>query len=93
MYCENLLVLSVAIRVNKHQLKIEINPNQAPVYRYRDATLTLEFLKDCLAAVCPVLGVHNVARARQGTLPLFEVDFIEQKSLERFCKSLNGKRS
>ena len=69
---------------------MERHINQAPVLRYRNVTITSESLREALAAVCPVLGVHNVARVRRGTLPLFEVDFTEQMSLERFCKSLNG---
>ena len=64
--------------------------NQAPVLRYRNITITSESLREALAAVCPMLGVHNVARVRRGTLPLFEVDFTELKALERFCSSLNG---
>ena len=89
-YHESFLALSVGIRVNKHQLKMENQRNQAPVLRYRDITVTSEALKGCLAAECPVLGVHNVARMRTGTLPLFEVDFIEKKAFERFCRSLQG---
>ena len=90
-YYESFLALSVAIRINKHQLKMESHTNRAPVLRYRDITIPSESLRESLAAVCPVLGVHNVARVRRGSLPLFEVDFTEQKPLERFCKSMDGK--
>ena len=63
----------------------------APVLRYRDITFTTEFLKESLSAVCPLLGVHNVARVRQGaTLPLVEVDFTDEKALEKFCKSISN---
>lgn len=90
-YYESLLALSVCIRVNKHHLKMETHTNQAPVLRYRDTTITSETLRDSLAAVCPVLGVHNVARVRRGTLALFELDFTDEKALKRFCKSMDGK--
>ena len=65
----------------------------APVLRYGDITFTAEYLKECLSAItaiCPLLGVHNVARVRQGALPLFEVDFTDEKALERFCKMLSN---
>ena len=90
-YYESFLALSVSIRVDKHQLMIETpSSSQAPVLRYRDITFTTEYLKESLSAVCPLLGVHNVARVRQGaTLPLVEVDFTDEKALERFCKSRN----
>ena len=66
--------------------------NQLPVLRYRDVSFTSEYLKDSLSVVCPLMGVHNVARVRQGALPLFEVDFTEEKALDKFCRSLsNGK--
>ena len=58
---------------------------QAPLLRYKDITLTTEYLKECLTAVCPLLGVHNVARVRQGALPLFEVDFMDEKALSVKC--------
>ena len=90
-YYESFLALSVSIRVNRHQLKMEKHINQAPVLHYRNITIPTESLRESLAAVCPVLGVHNVARVRRGTLALFEVDFTEQKALERFCKSMDGK--
>ena len=90
-YYESFLALSVSLRVNKHQLKMESHTNQAPVLRYRDITITSESLRESLAAVCPVLGVHNVARVRRGNLALFELDFTEQKALDRFCKSMDGK--
>ena len=85
---ENFLALSVSIRVDNHQLMMEtLRSSQAPVLRYRDITFTTEYLKESLSAVCPVLGVHNVARVRQGALPLVEVDFTDEKALEKFCKS------
>ena len=90
-YYENFLALSVGLRVNKHQLKMDDHTNQAPVLRYRDITITSESLRESLAAVCPVLGVHNVARVRRGTLPLFEVDFADQVALGKFCNNLDGK--
>ena len=89
-YYESFLALSVDLRINKQQLKMEHHIYQAPVLRYRDVTITSESLREALAAVCPMLGVYNVARVRRGTLPLFEVDFAEQTSLEKFCRSLNG---
>ena len=59
--------------------------HQTPVLRYR---VTTEYLKDSLTAVCPLLGVHNVARVRQGALLLVEVDFTDEKAaLIEFCKS------
>ena len=82
-YYESFLVLSVSIRVDKHQLTMETR--QAPLLRYKDITLTTEYLKECLTAVCPLLGVHNVARVRQGALPLFEVDFMDEKALSVKC--------
>ena len=81
--------------MNKHHLMLE-RQGQAPVLRYRDirGDITFEFttesLKESLIAVCPVLGVHNVARVRQGTLVLVEVDFTQEKLLEKFCKSLSN---
>ena len=90
-YHESFLALSVSIRVVKHQLMMEAPiSSQAPVLRYRDITFTTEYLKESLSAVCPVLG-GNVARVRQGaTLPLVEVDFTDEKALERFCKSISN---
>ena len=90
-YYESFLALSVSIRVDEHQLMMETpSSSQAPVLRYRDITFTTEYLKELLSAVCPLLGVHNVARMRQGaTLPLVEVDFTDEKALERFCKSMS----
>ena len=92
-YYESFLALSLSVRVGKRQLKMETSRgNQLPVLRYRDVSFTSEYLKDSLSAVCPLMGVHNVARVRQGALPLFEVDFIEEKALDKFCRSLsNGK--
>ena len=89
-YYESFLALSVSIRVDKHQLMMETSSrsHQTPVLRYRDITFTTEYLKDSLTAVCPLLGVHNVARVRQGALLLVEVDFTDEKALERFCKSI-----
>ena len=90
---ENFLALSVSIRVDKHQLTMHmetLKSSQAPVLRYRDITFTTEYLKESLSAVCPLLGVHNVARVRQGALPLVEVDFTDEKTLERFCKSISN---
>ena len=91
-YFERFLALSVSIRVDKlHQLKLETPRPQAPVLRYRDMTFTSEYIKESLTAVCPVLGVHNVARVRMlGSLLLIEVDFTEINALERFCKSLSS---
>ena len=90
-YYESFLALSVSIRVDEHQLTMETpSSSQALVLRYRDITFTAEYLKECLSAVCPLLGVHNVARVRQGALPLFEVDFTGEKALERFCKALSN---
>ena len=89
-YYENFLALSVGLRVNKHQLKMD-HTKQAPVLRYRNVTITSEFLKQSLTAVCPVLGAHNIARVRRGILVLFEVDFADMMALEKFCKSLDGK--
>ena len=94
---ENFFVLSVSVAVNKHHLMLE-RQGQAPVLRYRDirGDITFEFtpesLKESLIAVCPVLGVHNVARVfmRQGTLLLIELDFTQEKLLEKFCKSLSN---
>ena len=88
-YYESFLALSV--RVDRHQLMMETpSSSQAPVLRYRDITFTTEYLKESLSAVCPLLEVHNVARVRQGaTLPLVEVDFTDEKALERFCKSIS----
>ena len=93
-YNERFLALSVSImiRVGKfdHQLELE-TPRRAPVLRYRDITFTSECIHESLRAVCPVLGVHNVARVRRlGSLLLFEVDFTELNALERFCKSLSS---
>ena len=79
-YYESFLALSVSIRVDRHQLMMD--SSQAPVLRYRDITFTTEYLKESLSTVCPVLGVHNVARVRQGaTLPLVEVDFTDERAL------------
>ena len=91
-YYERFLALSVSIRVGKlHQLKLETPRPQAPVLRYRDITFTSEYVKESLSAVCPLLGVHNVARVRTlGPLLLIEVDFTEVNALERFCKSLSS---
>ena len=90
-YYESFLALSLSIRVGKRQLKMETpRSNQLPVLRYRDISFTSEYLKDSLSAVCPLMGVHNVARVRQGALPLFEVDFIEEKALVKFCRSLSN---
>ena len=90
-YYESFLVLSLCLRIGKRQLKIETSRgNQLPVLRYRDVSFTSEYLKDSLSAVCPLMGVHNVARVRQGALPLFEVDFTEEKALDKFCRSLSN---
>ena len=91
-YYERFLALSVSIRVgNFHQLKLETPRFQPPVLRYRDITFTSEYIKESLSAVCPVLGVHNVARVRMlGSLLLIEVDFTKINALERFCKSLSS---
>ena len=91
-YYESFLALSVSIRVDKLQLMMETaSSGQAPVLRYRDITFTTEYLKEALSEFFPVLGVHNVARVRQGaTLPLFEVDFTDEKALEIFCKSMSS---
>ena len=90
---ENFLALSVSIRVGKHQLMMETpttsRSHQALVLRYKDTTITTEYLKETLSAVCPLVGVHNVARVKQGALPLVEVDFTDEKALERFCKSIS----
>ena len=88
-YYESFLALSVSIRVDKHQLMMETpSSSQAPVLRYRDITFTTEHdLKESLSVVCPLLGV---ARVRQGALPLVEVDFTDEKALERFCKSISN---
>ena len=91
-YYESFLALSVSIRVDTHQLMLEtpVSSSQAPVLRYRDITFTTEYLKESLSAVCPVLGVHNVARVRQGaSLPLAEMDFTDERALERFCKFIS----
>ena len=86
-YYECFWVLSISIRVGRHQLKMETpGRNQTPILRYRGVMFTSEYLKDSLSAVCPVLGVHRV---RQGLTVLFEVDFSEDKALEEFCKSLS----
>ena len=78
---ENFLAMSVSIRVDKHQLTMHnmetLRSSQAPVLRYRDITFPTEYLKESLSAVCPLLGVHNVARVRQGALPL---DFTDEKT-------------
>ena len=90
---ENFLALSVSIRVDKHQLTMHmetLRSSQPPVLRYRDIIFHTEYLKESLSAVCPLLGVHNVARVRQGALPLVEVDFTDEKSLEKFCKSISN---
>ena len=91
-YYESFLALSVSIRVDRHQLMMETpSSSQAPVLRCRDITFTTEYLKESLSAVCPLLGVHNVARVRQGaTLPLVEVDFTDEKALKRFCESISN---
>lgn len=89
-YCENFMVLSLSFRVNGSQLNIE-DTSQAPVLRHKDVTFTAEKLQYFLSAECPVLGVHNVARVRRGVLPYFEVDFIGQTDLGKFCKALEGK--
>ena len=91
-YYESFLVLSLNLRIGKRQLKMETSGgNQLPpVLRYRDVSFTSEYLKDSLSAVCPLMGVHNVARVRQGALPLFEVDFTEEKALNKFCLSLSN---
>ena len=78
----------MSITVGKHQLMMETPCRRAPVLRYRDITITTETLKELLIAVCPLRGVHNVARVRQGALPLVEVDFTDEKALGRFCKSI-----
>ena len=91
-YYESYLALSVSIRVDgNHQLMMETpSSSQAPVLRYRGITFTTENLKESLSAVCPMLGVHNVARVRQGaSLPLVEVDFTDERALERFCKFIS----
>ena len=94
-YYEKFLALSVSIKVDKLQLKLETPGScrpQAPRLRYGDIiTFTSEYIKESLGAVCPVLGVHNVARVRTvGSLLLIEVDFTEVNALERFCKSLSS---
>ena len=92
-YYESFLVLSLNLRIGncKRQLKMETSRgNQLPVLRYRDVSFTSEYLKDSLSAVCPLMGVHNVARVRQGALPLFEVDFTEEKALDKFCLSISN---
>ena len=90
-YYESFLALSLSIRVGKRQLKMETpRGNQLPVLGYKDISFTSESLKDSLSAVCPLMGVHNVARVRQGVLPLFEVDFTEEKALDKFCRSLSN---
>ena len=90
-YYESFLVLSLCLRIGKRQLKMETSRgNQLPVLRYREVSFTSEYLKDSLSAVCPLMGVHNVARVRQGALPLFEVDFTEEKALDKFCRSLSN---
>ena len=92
-YYESYLALSVSIRVDKQQMMMEtLSQGQAPVLQYRDITFTTEKLKDSLNDFFPVLGIHNVARVRQGALPLFEVDFADEQSLEMFCKSLYGSK-
>ena len=90
-YYESFLALSLSVRVGKRQLKMETpRGNQLlPVLRSRDISFTSEYLKDSLSAVCPLMGVHNVARVRKGALPLFEVDFIGEKALDKFCRSLS----
>ena len=90
-YYEGILVLSVGISVNKRQLAMETHTNQSAVLRYKNLVISLESLKKHLATVCHVMGVHNIARVRQGNLPLFELDFTGQKTLMTFCKSLEGK--
>ena len=91
-YYESFLALSLSVRIGKRQLQMETSRgNQLPVLRYRDISFTSEYLKDSLSAVCPMMGVHNVARVRQGALlPLFEVDFVEEKALDKFCRSLSN---
>ena len=91
-YYERFLALSVSISVGKlHQLKLETPRLQAPVLRYRDIIFTSDDIKHSLSVVCPMLGVHNVARVRRlGSLLLIEVDFTEVNALERFCKSLSS---
>ena len=92
--CESFLALSVVVRVNKHQLEMESHVDRAPVFHYGDIFASSELLKQSLAHVCLPLGVHSVGRVRQeNNIPLFEVDFSEQKHLEMFCKSLNGKQN
>ena len=91
--CESFLALSVVVRVNKYQLEMESHVDRAPVFRYGNFFAISELLKQSLAHVCLPLGVHSIGRMRQGTLPLFEVDFSGQKCLEMFCKSLNGKQN
>ena len=90
-YYESYLALSVSIRVDKQQMTMEtLTQGQAPVLQYRDITFTTEKLKDSLNDFFPVL--YNVARVRQGALPLFEVDFPDEQSLEMFCESLYGSK-
>ena len=91
-YYESFFALSVSIRKDKlHQLKLETHRVQAPVLRYRDITFTSEFLKESLSAECLLVGVHNVGRVRHGAqLLMIEVDFTEEKPLERFCKSMSS---
>ena len=91
-YYERFLALSVSIKVGKfHQLKLETPRLQAPVLRYRDITFTSDCIQESLRSVCPVLGVHNVARVRiLGSLLLIEVDFTELNAIEKFCKSLSS---
>ena len=91
-YYESYLALSVSIRVDKQQMVMETHKrSHSLVLRHGDIiTFTAEDLKESLSAVCPMLGVHNVARVRQGaSLPLVEVDFTDEKALERFCKSIS----
>ena len=89
-YYESFLALSVCIKVGKHQLKKEAPGSSIePVLRHEDITFTTEYLKESLSVVCPLLGAHNVARVREGALHLVELDFTEEKALERFCISMS----
>ena len=58
--------------------------------RYRDIEVNTKKLKESLSAVCPLLGVHDVARVRQGGLFLVEVDFTDENRFQNFCKSLSS---
>ena len=88
-YYENFLALSLRITINEQEVTIKTDA-AVPVLCSRDVSFPYDSIKNSLSDVCTQMGIHNVARVRQGILPLFEVDFVQLKELHKFCNSLNG---